>query len=281
MKYIYSPVGHLFPTGGSPTPKSDIVRTSDGRNASIYASVSGLPQTKNQTEIVEKEEEKKEEEKKEGGRGRREPIIIPGTLLLPPTDLKMVLFDMDKTLLSIHTRGFYKGKVDDLLEHVTKAFEILVHFLQEKGIVVGIVTFSDDMLCDGYHENHGKEHPCLSGKNLVMAILNGIFDKEIVDKIYIAAKNPKDHNISNPDYQIKEDKSWHISEVITYLEEDGIVEDGIVEDGIVDIKHENILLFDDSEPNIKAAEEDGVRAFHVYGEEGLTLDMWNSAIEQF
>jgi len=43
-------------------------------------------------------------------------------------NIKLIAIDFDNTLLSIHTSGYYQGKVDNLLEHIRSTFH---YFIQE------------------------------------------------------------------------------------------------------------------------------------------------------
>jgi hypothetical protein len=49
-------------------------------------------------------------------------------LCLRQKNIKLIAIDFDNTLLSIHTSGYYQGKVDNLLEHIRSTFH---YFIQE------------------------------------------------------------------------------------------------------------------------------------------------------
>jgi hypothetical protein len=49
-------------------------------------------------------------------------------LCLQRKNIKLIAIDFDKTLLSIHTNGYYHGTVDNLLEHIRSTF---YYFIQE------------------------------------------------------------------------------------------------------------------------------------------------------
>jgi len=49
-------------------------------------------------------------------------------LCLRRKNIKLIAIDFDNTLLSIHTSGYYQGKVDNLLEHIRSTFH---YFIQE------------------------------------------------------------------------------------------------------------------------------------------------------
>ncbi len=81
---------------------------------------------------------------------------------LVPDDLKdrldVVAFDMDQTVLNIHTRGAVYGEkngrrelsLEDLKKHVVPTFIEVVPQLMSKGLTVAIATNSDRrMACDG------------------------------------------------------------------------------------------------------------------------------------
>ncbi len=49
-------------------------------------------------------------------------------LCLQRKNIKLIAIDFDKTLLSIHTSGYYQGTVDNLIEHIRSTFH---YFIQE------------------------------------------------------------------------------------------------------------------------------------------------------
>ncbi|KAH9257717.1 hypothetical protein BASA81_004175 [Batrachochytrium salamandrivorans] len=57
------------------------------------------------------------------------------------TDL--VVFDLDQTLLCIHTNSKFVGTGKDLAEHIRPMFYVIIPLLLANGICVGIATFSD------------------------------------------------------------------------------------------------------------------------------------------
>jgi hypothetical protein len=52
---------------------------------------------------------------------------------LPPKSIKLVLFDMDLTLLAKHTQGVYTGNISTLAMYVTEAFRQVVPVLLDNG----------------------------------------------------------------------------------------------------------------------------------------------------
>eukprot|EP00954_Amorphochlora_amoebiformis_P007156 556590-Amorphochlora_amoeboformis.AAC.2 len=109
-------------------------------------------------------------------------------LPLPPKKIKLVLWDMDNTLLSMHTRGVWFNKVsrqipalsradsnsrqvEDLFEHVTLPFLQLVPRLLKEGFQVGVVTFSDAEVAKIYSEMEGRKGR--GGEDLVGPVIHG------------------------------------------------------------------------------------------------------------
>ncbi len=66
-------------------------------------------------------------------------------LPLPAHGIKLVLFDMDQTLLAWHTHGLYQGSVEWLAGFVVWPFLSVVPRLLDRKVQVGVVTFSDHL----------------------------------------------------------------------------------------------------------------------------------------
>ena len=170
-------------------------------------------------------------------------------LNIPPKNIKLVLFDMDLTILDIHTRGVWNKEISRLAKHVMPAFKTVVPELIDQGFLVGIVTFSDEAM--------SKDESEMSGTVLVKALLEEIFP-EIHEQIYIAARFPRNNE--------PQGKRWHLEQIQERLEKTQI-----------SIKPNEVILFDDTKENVEFAKEDGIHGFLVDRGLHFTLKLWNSA----
>lgn len=209
----------------------------------------------------------------------------PSSLLpLPPSFLKLVLFDMDLTLLNMHTKGCYSGPIDDLVPHVVSPFVELVPRLLASQYHVGIVTFSDALMAR--HSNG------LAGDNLVHELLTAtwrkLFIKEdpslqleqnqsrlrqklqaLMREIHVVAAFPWLQN-EQPAFGLNpmpNNKSWHIEKIKAKLKTQG-----------VRVRNDEILFFDDSMTNVEHAASVGIHAFTVNKKTALTADLWCRAV---
>jgi len=210
-------------------------------------------------------------------------------LPLPPKKIKLVLWDMDNTLLSMHTRGVWFNKVEDLFEHVTLPFLQLVPRLLKEGFQVGVVTFSDAEVAKIYSEMEGRKGrggedlvgPVIHGAITQAALSSGVDSKtatqsatKTVEQLYVVGALPDFRNMHTVEFQKKRmpmSKFWHIEKVKDLHQKRF--------PGSPRIKNEEILFFDDSASNICAAERDDVNARLVDPSNAFTEKDWLEAIE--
>jgi Acid Phosphatase len=150
------------------------------------------------------------------------------------------------------------------------------------GFHVGVVTFSDEKMTQF---RSGK-----AGESLVIALLTEVFFQEnkdraksagqpfdrnalkkqaddTVSRIHVAAAFPQLRNMeSGTAGQMPNSKEWHIKEVLKKLD--------------VTVKNEQIILFDDTDTNIKEANSQGVHAYLVSREANFTMEIWKHAMEE-
>eukprot|EP00466_Bigelowiella_natans_P009214 jgi/Bigna1/88780/estExt_fgenesh1_pg.C_380030 len=202
---------------------------------------------------------------------------------MPPSMIKMVLWDMDRTLLKTHTRGLWKDDIAKLAEEVTRAFKIVVPHLLHQKFSVGIVTFSDKLRVKSGKEGIAGED--LVG-DLILETFSDLYSKvrklkdnkdyarknaeHIRDQLYIAAALPKLRNRQeNKGAEMPNSKSWHIDQVIKeYKERTGST-----------LSYDEIMLFDDTLENVEAALKSGVHAFAVLPKSAFTSSCWEVALE--
>mmetsp|Transcript_11349 Transcript_11349/g.15860 ORF Transcript_11349/g.15860 Transcript_11349/m.15860 type:complete len:323 (+) Transcript_11349:296-1264(+) len=211
-------------------------------------------------------------------------------LPLPPESIKMVLWDMDNTLLATHTRGVWFEEIDDeIFDLVTDTFVTLVPLLIEAGYQVGVVTFSDAEVAKVYSEMEHKKGK--GGPDLVVPVVRGAlinsFKREgidakqaqkkandLVDQIYVVGALPDFRNQNIPAFVKKKmpsSKEWHIEQVKDMHQN---------KTGNSRIKNAEILFFDDSFANVKAAKKAGVRAYWVNPKDAFTEADWREAVAQ-
>ena len=67
--------------------------------------------------------------------------------------IRLLALDFDKTLISIHTSGYWKGAAAKLAEHVRPCFQMLIKAALEYKLPVCIVTYSmqPDVIKDVLH----------------------------------------------------------------------------------------------------------------------------------
>jgi len=202
---------------------------------------------------------------------------------MPPSMIKMVLWDMDRTLLKTHTRGLWKDDVTKLAEEVTRAFKIVVPHLLHQKFSVGIVTFSDKLRTESGKGGIAGEDLV---KDLIVETFSDLYSKvrklrdnkhyarknaeHIRDQLYIAAALPGLRNAQdNKQVQMPNSKSWHIDQVIQeYKTRTGST-----------LSYDEIMLFDDTLENVEAALKSGVHAFAVLPNSAFTSSCWEVALE--
>eukprot|EP01006_Ploeotia_vitrea_P022733 TRINITY_DN55142_c0_g1_i2.p1 TRINITY_DN55142_c0_g1~~TRINITY_DN55142_c0_g1_i2.p1 ORF type:complete len:644 (-),score=315.81 TRINITY_DN55142_c0_g1_i2:132-2063(-) len=219
--------------------------------------------------------------------------IRPDLLPLPIPDshqIRLVLFDMDLTVLACHTRGCYMGSMEAVSRYVTPTILHVVPRLLDAGIRVGIITFSDARMAEGTDGG-------TAGEALVTGALRAAFTRmwthgdvgageekldatpeeinakvdALMSQIYMACRYPSLHNRREKDKSkhVPNSKEWHINKV----------KDDVREKEKINIRNDQILFLDDTVRNTRAAALGmGVHSFLVTGERGLTATQWIAAI---
>lgn len=213
-----------------------------------------------------------------------EKLCREGLPLPPKGKTQCVLFDLDLTVLSIHTRGRWDHPVEDLVPFINRCFVHLVPKLLRAGLRVGIVTFGDVLLVR-------PESKALAGDALVTALLRETFfhhfwcdqgkpakeaaglTQEILEQFLIVCANPDRRNFlarkeGRPNEVIPSSKRFHIEEVQRMIKRRNWTP----------VLDQEIILFDDDGRNIKAEQETGVTGFHVDYHTGLRAGAWIEAM---
>ncbi|KAG7342828.1 hypothetical protein IV203_020772 [Nitzschia inconspicua] len=170
---------------------------------------------------------------------------------LKEINVNFLALDFDRTILSCHTGGRWKGTVDELLEYVRPVFIQLIPAAQAAGIEVAVVTFTHQI-------------------SLVRAVLDSIMlsAREDGDNDYINNNNNNNNATATrtPSGRIPirgNDRSWtyngkgsrsgkqaHMASAVEELEYRFGVK----------ITKATTLLIDDDSRNIRTALQHGVRA---------------------
>mmetsp|Transcript_27626 Transcript_27626/g.38401 ORF Transcript_27626/g.38401 Transcript_27626/m.38401 type:complete len:220 (-) Transcript_27626:19-678(-) len=204
---------------------------------------------------------------------------------MPPSMIKMILWDMDRTLLRTHTRGLWKDEMGKLAKQVTNSFKIVVPHLLHKQFSVGIVTFSDKLRKEQGKNGFAGEDLV---KNLLLETFTDLYSKiqnlkdhkelaiknaeHICDQVYVAAALPELRNAQDTDFKgnlMPNSKGWHIDQVVQeYKRRTGLK-----------LSYDEIMLFDDTIENVEAALKSGVHAFAVPPTSAFTSSCWELALE--
>lgn len=62
--------------------------------------------------------------------------------LLVQKGIRLLALDFDKTIISVHTSGFWRGAASELIEHVRPCFKLLMKAALEIKCEVCVVTYS-------------------------------------------------------------------------------------------------------------------------------------------
>lgn len=185
---------------------------------------------------------------------------------MPPPSVKMVIWDMDKTLLNFHTRSVYHGPIEKLVQHVTLPFLRLVPQLVSEGIKVGVVTFNDARRAKPFRRNGGAD---LARPVLTMAFENYFKENKVLDAGLKAIDLVKKICIvgAHPIYlgdQKSRSKNWHIDQVIRELGPD--------------TQYHEIMFFDNDRTSVEAASDNGIISVHVDTNFAFTMRDWQEGI---
>lgn len=197
----------------------------------------------------------------------------------PPPRIKLVLFDFDLTVLRKHTRGWFVGRVGDLVPFVSPVFLRLVPLLLRHQVAVGVVTFSDPLL----GQSRGSDG--VAGEPLVRAVLQLAFREflarsqpgasleeraaALVEHVHVAAAFPRLRNQQRERgcEPMPVSKAWHIEKIRDRLRLLGR-----------NVSATEVMLFDDTKGNVKHALQSGVQAFLVDKARGFTRADWEAAV---
>jgi len=135
--------------------------------------------------------------------------------LLHHHSIKVVVFDMDQTAVSVHSRGkLRRDKLDEYLDKATPDFLRLVPALQKHGFALSIATHSDEAEF-GFlvrPETH------ILGKELATTLVQRYFEESIASSFFIVAYNPRvQPGGSNPENKIKR---YHMREIQQHFQVD-------------------------------------------------------------
>lgn len=106
--------------------------------------------------------------------------------------VKCVVFDMDKTLVSMHSGGSLPmSRLDSYINSVSPVCKALVPLLLSAGIRVSVATFSDDLYTSGvagFPTAEASER--VSGARLTQKVLASFLEPKMLNQILIVTLNP-------------------------------------------------------------------------------------------
>jgi len=106
--------------------------------------------------------------------------------------IKCVVFDMDKTLVSMHSQGSLpRSKLDAYIQSVSPVCRALLPLLIKCGIRIAIATFSDDLYTSGiagFPSSDSSDR--VSGAQLTQSVLSSFLDPKVLSQIPIITLNP-------------------------------------------------------------------------------------------
>jgi Ankyrin repeats (3 copies) len=208
--------------------------------------------------------------------GKDMDISTPAAMMLPPSFIKLVVFDFDMTILKIHTGGCFVGDPSQLVPQVSRTFLELAPHLISNGFKVAVATFSDENMSDIASAG-------VAGESLVRQVLDSAFlqyflhesdaasrTQALSDAFYVVAANPtlRNSNAADSDSRMSNSKEWHIQQIKQQVRSrfGEIVEDN------------SIMFFDDSAKNIEVASAAGIHAFRIDRNAAFNDDVWRGAI---
>jgi hypothetical protein len=226
--------------------------------------------------------------------------IEHGVNTLYSKGIRMLAWDFDLTAYRKHTGGGvpFNSNIPEITKYLSPIFISVVPVAQKYGIRIAIVTYSDD-----------SDDNSFGGNMFISTVLTSCFRrKDVWHRILVAAANPELHqqpldNDEDPTSNSSErmsqlrgpsncevsececlrqtepfhvsrcvGKEWHLARVI---------EEHKSRTGII-LERKQVLLIDDSMPNIRQAKKDGYRAFEVptkgLKNAGVDADVWKNLI---
>lgn len=182
----------------------------------------------------------------------------------------MVVFDMDLTAVSKHSRGrLERGtQLDDFLSFATVGFKTLVPELFKHGFYLAIATHSDETeFVTGRQASmiHPKTH--ILGKELAKKLIEKHFSDDIVSSFFIVAYNPRAHHQvevvveeeeNNEEENNNKMKRYHFRQIRNHF---------------CDVEPKEIIFFDDTEEIVRDCKEFcNINAFQVDQTFGFRLE---------
>lgn len=73
---------------------------------------------------------------------KRRPSKVLVESLVKNCGVKLLALDFDRTIVSIHTAGYWQGGVENLVQHVRPCFRKLIRAALKSTLHVAVVTFS-------------------------------------------------------------------------------------------------------------------------------------------
>jgi len=186
--------------------------------------------------------------------------------LLEKSQYKVIVFDMDLTAVAMHSRGtMRRDSLDKFLGKISPDFAHLVPMLHKNGFKVAMATHSDEAEYD-----HGRlsalvnRETHIMGHELVLKVLEHVFEDGVVKDIPITAYNPRARGtLNDTENQIKR---YHMRKIMNHF----------------GVPSSEILFFDDTPTVVKDCNEHvGVKTIQVDRRTAFTLqDMIGALTEQ-
>ena len=166
--------------------------------------------------------------------------------------INTVVFDMDRTACRVHSGGILiREKLENYIKRASGNFVRIVPKLHTAKFNFAIASFADT-------KNYNEKHPFekyIAGTDLISEFLYEHFPDEICSKFKMYGYNPilwKDDPVKSKD---PNNKNPHIDDICRDFK----------------VEKKQIILFDDSKKNVKAAIEHGAHAKHVNEKHGFRL----------
>lgn len=177
--------------------------------------------------------------------------------LLRASSIRVVVFDMDQTAVTTHSRGRQRrSKLSSFLEKVSPDFRRFVPQLYKHGYLLSIATHSDECEFEtGMQRLTIDRRTHILGKELAKAVLDHCFGEPIASSFFIVAYNPRARGQAKDPHNCI--KRYHMREIQHHYS----------------VKKSEILLFDDTVEVVDdCARTCNVRAVQVDPKKGFRLD---------